>query len=131
MQHLTDAWGGLLLLLEDGSPLHRRLLELEGDSRWSGVPAVLDVLLAAGSVLPVAVAYRWPVLAWRLAFLMLFAGVIIAESALSFLGIGTPPPTPSSTCAGSTGCCSTGWSGRGRWSRPSRRRWRRDRWGSH
>ncbi|WP_369139181.1 ABC transporter permease [Modestobacter versicolor] len=26
---------------------------------------------------------------------LLFAGVIIAESALSFLGIGTPPPTPS------------------------------------
>lgn len=44
VQHLTDAWGGLLLLLEDGSPLHRRLLELETDGRWSGVPAVLDVL---------------------------------------------------------------------------------------
>ncbi|HWL99980.1 MAG TPA: ABC transporter permease [Nocardioidaceae bacterium] len=26
---------------------------------------------------------------------LLFAGVLIAESALSFLGIGTPPPTPS------------------------------------
>lgn len=44
VQHLTDAWGGLLLLLEDGSPLHRRLVELETDSRWSGIPAVLDVL---------------------------------------------------------------------------------------
>jgi hypothetical protein len=44
VQHLTDAWGGLLLLLEDGSALHRRLLELETDARWSGVPAVLDVL---------------------------------------------------------------------------------------
>jgi hypothetical protein len=44
VQHLTDAWGGLLLLLEDGSPLHQRLLELESDSRWSGIPAVLDVL---------------------------------------------------------------------------------------
>lgn len=44
VQHLTDAWGGLLLLLEDGSPLHRRLLELETEARWSGVPAVLDVL---------------------------------------------------------------------------------------
>jgi len=44
VQHLTDAWGGLLLLLEDGSPLHQRLLELETDGRWSGVPAVLDVL---------------------------------------------------------------------------------------
>ncbi len=44
VQHLTDSWGGLLLLLEDDSPLHRRLQELEGDARWSGVPAVLDVL---------------------------------------------------------------------------------------
>ncbi|WP_106210410.1 DUF2470 domain-containing protein [Kineococcus rhizosphaerae] len=44
VQHLTDAWGGLLLLLEDGSPVHRRLVELETDARWRGVPAVLDVL---------------------------------------------------------------------------------------
>jgi hypothetical protein len=44
VQHLTDAWGGLLLLVEDGSPLHRRLLELETDGRGNGVPAVLDVL---------------------------------------------------------------------------------------
>ena len=44
VQHLTDAWGGLLLLLEDGSALHRRLLDLETEARWSGVPAVLDVL---------------------------------------------------------------------------------------
>ena len=44
VQHLTDAWGGLLLLVDDGSPLHRRLLELETDGRWNGVPAVLDVL---------------------------------------------------------------------------------------
>ncbi|NYD23952.1 DUF2470 domain-containing protein [Kineococcus aurantiacus] len=44
VQHLTDAWGGLLLLLEDGSPVHRRLLELGDDARWNGVPVVLDVL---------------------------------------------------------------------------------------
>lgn len=44
VQHLTDAWGGLLLLVETGSALDRRLAELETDSRWRGVPAVLDVL---------------------------------------------------------------------------------------
>ena len=29
-----------------------------------------------------------------------------------------PSADPASTCAGSTGCCGTGWSGRRRWSRP-------------
>jgi signal transduction histidine kinase len=37
-------------------------------------------LLAAGSVLPVAVAYRLPVLGWRLAFPMLFLGVFHASA---------------------------------------------------
>ena len=35
-------------------------------------------LLAVGSVLPAAVAWRRPILAWRLAFLMMFAGTIDA-----------------------------------------------------
>ena len=42
-----------------------------------------------------------------------------------------PSADPRRTCAASTGCCGTGWSGRRRWSRPSRRRWRHGRWGSH
>ncbi|MEU4691363.1 histidine kinase [Actinoplanes sp. NPDC023714] len=42
------------------------------------LPVPLDLLIAVGSVLPVAVAYRRPVLAWRLTFLMLFAGTINA-----------------------------------------------------
>ncbi|BBH67142.1 two-component sensor histidine kinase [Actinoplanes sp. OR16] len=45
------------------------------------LPVPLDLLIAVGSVLPVAVAYRWPVLAWRLVFLMLFAGTINATPA--------------------------------------------------
>ena len=44
VQHLTDAWGGLLLLAEEGSALDDRLVELGSDGRWNGVPAVLDVL---------------------------------------------------------------------------------------
>jgi signal transduction histidine kinase len=40
------------------------------------LPAILVALLALGSVLPVAVSYRQPILAWRLAFVMEFAGVI-------------------------------------------------------
>ena len=43
----------------------------------------------------------------------------------------TPTPTPRHTCGGSTGCCGTGSSAPGPWSRPSRRRWRRGPWGSH
>ena len=42
------------------------------------LPASADALLAVGSVLPVAVAYRLPVLAWRIAFPMMFLGVIDA-----------------------------------------------------
>lgn len=44
VQHLTDPWGGMLLLVEDASALHRRLLDLAGGDRWNGVPVVLDVL---------------------------------------------------------------------------------------
>ncbi|WP_432524301.1 DUF2470 domain-containing protein [Kineococcus sp. SYSU DK006] len=44
VQHLTDAWGGLLLLVDEDSPLQRRLLEVDADDRWDRVPAVLDVL---------------------------------------------------------------------------------------
>jgi signal transduction histidine kinase len=40
------------------------------------LPGIVMGLLAAGSVLPVAVCVRWPVLAWRIAFLMMFLGVI-------------------------------------------------------
>jgi signal transduction histidine kinase len=40
------------------------------------LPAIVIWILAAGSVLPVAACVRWPVLAWRLAFLMMFLGVI-------------------------------------------------------
>jgi signal transduction histidine kinase len=40
------------------------------------MPSALAALLAVGSVLPVAVAWRRPVLAWRLAFLMMFLGTI-------------------------------------------------------
>jgi signal transduction histidine kinase len=42
------------------------------------LPTIVIVLLAFGSVLPVAVAWRRPVLAWRIAFLMMFAGTISA-----------------------------------------------------
>jgi signal transduction histidine kinase len=40
------------------------------------LPEIVIVILAAGSVLPVAVCFRWPVLAWRIAYPMLFLGVI-------------------------------------------------------
>jgi signal transduction histidine kinase len=40
------------------------------------LPAVVIVIIAAGSVVPVAVAYRYPVLAWRIAFLMMFVGSV-------------------------------------------------------
>ncbi len=42
------------------------------------LPRIVIVIIAVGSVLPVAVCYRWPVLAWRLAFPMMFLGVINA-----------------------------------------------------
>ncbi|MEZ0490908.1 DUF2470 domain-containing protein [Kineococcus sp. TBRC 1896] len=44
VQHLTDAWGGLLLLVDDDSALHGHLEALTADARWNGVPVVLDVL---------------------------------------------------------------------------------------
>ena len=43
------------------------------------LPGAVIGLLAAGSVLPVAVAYRYPVLGWRIAFVMMFAGTINAD----------------------------------------------------
>ncbi|NAZ74877.1 hypothetical protein GTQ99_05480 [Kineococcus sp. T13] len=44
VQHLTDAWGGLLLLVDEGGALQRRLAEVDAGDRWDRVPAVLDVL---------------------------------------------------------------------------------------
>ncbi|WP_370440872.1 DUF2470 domain-containing protein [Kineococcus halophytocola] len=44
VQHLTDAWGGLLLLVDDDSPLHARLSALRTEDHRPGVPVVLDVL---------------------------------------------------------------------------------------
>ncbi|WP_432546792.1 DUF2470 domain-containing protein [Kineococcus sp. SYSU DK004] len=44
VQHLTDDRGGLLLLVEDASPLHERLLSLDGTGAGRGTAAVLDVL---------------------------------------------------------------------------------------
>ncbi|HEY0002030.1 MAG TPA: histidine kinase dimerization/phosphoacceptor domain-containing protein, partial [Actinoplanes sp.] len=43
------------------------------DNRTALAPELV-VLIAIGSVLPVAAAYRRPVLAWRLAFVMMFVG---------------------------------------------------------
>jgi signal transduction histidine kinase len=40
------------------------------------IVGLLAALLAVGSVLPAALTYRLPVLAWRVSFLMLFAGVV-------------------------------------------------------
>jgi signal transduction histidine kinase len=40
------------------------------------LPAIVIWIIAAGSVLPVALCVRWPVLAWRIAFPMMFLGVI-------------------------------------------------------
>ncbi|MCU7723373.1 histidine kinase [Actinoplanes sp. KI2] len=45
------------------------------------LPAIVIWIIAAGSVLPVALCVRWPVLAWRVAFLMMFLGVINAGPA--------------------------------------------------
>src|SRR3954470_20580456 len=42
------------------------------------LPAVALGLAGAGSVLPAVVAWRRPILAWRLAFLMLFLGAVNA-----------------------------------------------------
>ncbi|GID31897.1 sensor histidine kinase [Paractinoplanes brasiliensis] len=40
---------------------------------------LMVVLIAAGSVLPVVITLRLPVIAWRLAFLMLFVGSVMAD----------------------------------------------------
>jgi signal transduction histidine kinase len=40
------------------------------------LPAIVIWIIAAGSVLPVALCLRWPVLAWRVGYLMMFLGVI-------------------------------------------------------
>jgi len=40
------------------------------------LPEIAIALLALGSVLPLLLTLRWPVLAWRLAFLMLFVGTV-------------------------------------------------------
>lgn len=45
------------------------------------LPTIVIVLLAFGTVVPAAVAWRRPVLAWRIAFLMMFAGTISAGRA--------------------------------------------------
>lgn len=42
------------------------------------LPRIVIIIMAAGSVVPVAVAVRWPVLAWRLAYPFMFIGVINA-----------------------------------------------------
>jgi signal transduction histidine kinase len=49
------------------------------DSR--DISTALAIVLAVGSVLPVAIALRRPLLAWRLAFVMQFLGVINADPA--------------------------------------------------
>jgi signal transduction histidine kinase len=49
-----------------------------------GMAQVLTVVLAAGSVLPVALIFRAPLLAWRIAYLMLFLGVLYAKPAESW-----------------------------------------------
>src|SRR4051812_49874465 len=40
------------------------------------LPLIVTVIIAAGSVLPVAVCLRLPVWAWRIAYVMMFLGVI-------------------------------------------------------
>jgi signal transduction histidine kinase len=43
------------------------------------LPGIVIVIIAAGSVVPVAVSYRFPVLAWRIAFVMMFVGSVSAS----------------------------------------------------
>jgi signal transduction histidine kinase len=43
------------------------------------LPRIVIIMMAAGSVLPVAIAVRWPLLAWRIAFPFMFLGVINAN----------------------------------------------------
>ncbi|HEX5203027.1 MAG TPA: histidine kinase [Actinoplanes sp.] len=45
------------------------------------LPGIVIAIIAAGSVLPVAVCARWPVMAWRIAAPMMFLGVINAAPA--------------------------------------------------
>ncbi|XVU27579.1 sensor histidine kinase [Actinoplanes sp. CA-054009] len=42
-------------------------------------PGIAIAVIAVGSVAPVAVALRWPVLAWRFSFVMLFIGSMYAD----------------------------------------------------
>ena len=48
------------------------------------LPGWLEAAIAAGSVLPVLLTPRFPVLAWRLAFVMMFVGAIDAPSGNSW-----------------------------------------------
>jgi signal transduction histidine kinase len=43
------------------------------------LPEIVIIILVVGSVLPVAVCLRWPVVAWRIAYPMMFLGVINAQ----------------------------------------------------
>jgi signal transduction histidine kinase len=43
------------------------------------LPEIVIIILVVGSVLPVAVCLRWPVMAWRIAYPMMFLGVINAQ----------------------------------------------------
>lgn len=62
---------GLLALVGLGAAAGEYLL----DNRHS-LPVVAAWALAVGTVLPAAVAWRRPVMAWRLAFLMMFLGTV-------------------------------------------------------
>jgi signal transduction histidine kinase len=42
------------------------------------LPEIVIVIMAIGSVLPIAVAYRYPTFGWRIGFVMLFVGAINA-----------------------------------------------------
>jgi signal transduction histidine kinase len=61
---------GLLALISLGAAAAAYLL----DNRI--LPGIVVGILAIGTVLPVAIAVRWPVWAWRVAFVMMFLGVI-------------------------------------------------------
>ncbi|MEU8821072.1 sensor histidine kinase [Actinoplanes sp. NPDC048796] len=63
------AWPvGLLALIGLGGAAATYL----GENR--NAPGIAIGIIAIGSVLPVAVAFRWPVLAWRFSYVMLFIG---------------------------------------------------------
>ncbi|GAA0465523.1 two-component sensor histidine kinase [Paractinoplanes deccanensis] len=59
---------GLLVLLGLGGAAATYI----GENREA--PGVLIAVIAVGSVLPVVIAFRWPVLGWRLGYVMLFIG---------------------------------------------------------